>query len=85
MLVLAFFALAFAAGLVHAATVSAVVAASPAPAAVAVRVAQAALAAVKYLKARLAIRKTVCPCKCFLAGAVPLVVLVMTDKTLYIT
>lgn len=61
MLEFAFFAPAFAAGFVHAATVSAVAAASAAPAA---HVAEAALAAVEYRKNRFAIRKTVCPCKC---------------------
>lgn len=64
MLVFAFFAPAFAAGFVHAATVSAAVAASTAPAAVAAHVAEAAHAAVEHRKACLAIRKTVCPCKC---------------------
>jgi len=62
-LVFAFFAPAHAAGFVHAVTVSAAVAASIAEAAEAAHVAEAAPAAVEFQQARLAIRKTVCPCR----------------------
>ncbi|MFL1673222.1 hypothetical protein [Paenibacillus dendritiformis] len=91
MLVFAFFASAFAAGFVHAATVSAAATASAAvtaltaPTAVTAHVAEAALAAAEYRQARLAIRNNDMPLQMFRpAGAVPFFVAGMKDKTLYI-
>ena len=63
-LAFAFFASAFAAGSVHAATVSAAATASTASAAVAARVAEAAPAAAKYRKLAWRTAKTVCRCRC---------------------